>query len=87
MKVWLLVGLLAGLGTVNASESMTVSEQGSSISTPRHGQNMDTVRQNFGQPAQQLPAVGEPPITRWVYSGFTVYFEHDIVIHSVKHQS
>jgi hypothetical protein len=29
--------------------------------------------------------VGDPPITRWVYDRFTVYFENDRVIHSVVH--
>ncbi|NVJ62094.1 MAG: hypothetical protein HWE27_17015 [Gammaproteobacteria bacterium] len=87
MKIWLFVGLLTCFGTAAASESMGAGQQGSNITTPRHGQNMEAVRQQFGQPSQQLPAVGEPPITRWVYNGFTVYFEHDIVIHSVKHRS
>jgi hypothetical protein len=30
-----------------------------------------------------VPAVGEPPISRWEYTGYTVYFEHDLVLHSV----
>ena len=31
----------------------------------------------------QGPAVGNPPISRWEYPGFVVYFEHEHVIHSV----
>jgi len=27
--------------------------------------------------------VGKPPISRWEYPGFVVYFEHEHVIHSV----
>jgi hypothetical protein len=27
--------------------------------------------------------VGDPPISRWVYDHFTVYFEYDKVLHSV----
>ena len=53
------------------------------IQTPRNGLSMDQVRQQFGEPAQQVPAVGEPPISRWEYNGYTVYFEHDLVLHSV----
>ncbi len=34
-------------------------------------------------PASACPAVGEPPITRWKYPGFEVYFEHQLVIHTV----
>jgi hypothetical protein len=27
--------------------------------------------------------VGDPPITRWEYPGFVVYFEHHLVVHTV----
>ena len=30
-------------------------------------------------------AVGQPPITRWDYREFSVYFERDRVINSVRH--
>ena len=53
------------------------------IQTPRNGLSMAQVRQQFGVPAQEVPAVGEPPISRWEYSGYTVYFENDLVLHSV----
>lgn len=45
---------------------------------------MATVETRFGAPSQQQAAVGEPPITRWDYPGFVVFFEHDRVIHSVS---
>ncbi|MEW7978495.1 MAG: hypothetical protein G8D28_06820 [gamma proteobacterium symbiont of Phacoides pectinatus] len=44
------------------------------------------VRGRFGEPDQQLPWVGEPPISRWVYPDFTVYFEKEYVINSVVHR-
>lgn len=50
---------------------------------PTRGMDMDNVRNVFGEPSQQHAAVGEPPITRWDYDGFSVFFEHDKVIHSV----
>jgi hypothetical protein len=53
---------------------------------PATGQSMDKVRSRFGDPADTKPAVGEPPITRWVYDNFTVYFEHDLVINTVVHR-
>lgn len=52
--------------------------------TPAAGSTMEQVEKKFGKPGNVLPAVGDPPITRWVYDGFTVYFEHDRVIHSVS---
>lgn len=50
---------------------------------PARGMSMDTVIERFGQPTQRLPAVGDPPITRWVYDGYTVYFEDQHTITSV----
>lgn len=56
------------------------------IQAPRNGISMAQVRQQFGEPLQELPAVGEPPITRWEYDGYSVFFEHDLVLHSVIHR-
>jgi hypothetical protein len=50
---------------------------------PKSGQTMTAVESNFGEPTQKHAAVGEPPITRWDYPGFSVYFERDRVIHAV----
>ncbi|OQX41372.1 MAG: hypothetical protein B0D82_02390, partial [Candidatus Sedimenticola endophacoides] len=44
---------------------------------PSRGASMDQVRSRFGEPDQELPWVGEPPISRWVYPDFTVYFEKE----------
>jgi len=44
-------------------------------------------RRRGGPPRQKLPPVGDPPITRWEYPEYTVYFEYDKVITSVyKHK-
>ncbi|MFW5816384.1 MAG: hypothetical protein ACOCVP_05965 [Wenzhouxiangella sp.] len=52
---------------------------------PGNGQSMAEVERRFGPPTERAPAVGEPPITRWTYDGYSVYFEHDRVIESVLH--
>jgi hypothetical protein len=52
---------------------------------PARGLSMARVESQFGAPSQRLPAVGEPPITRWEYPNFTVYFEGQYVIHAVPH--
>ncbi len=54
---------------------------------PRRGATMDQVRAQFGEPTQQFPAVGVPPITRWVYPEISVYFEGQWVINSVVNRS
>ena len=50
---------------------------------PTRGMNMVATQEQFGAPANKTAAVGEPPISRWEYDGFTVYFEHQYVLHSV----
>ena len=51
---------------------------------PSPGVTMQAVEAQFGTPAQKRGTVGKPPITRWDYAGFSVYFEFDHVIHSVS---
>ena len=61
-------------------------------SRPKPGMSMTAVESSYGAPAERHRAVGganaqQPPITRWDYPAFSVYFEHDRVIHAVaRHQ-
>lgn len=52
---------------------------------PGNGLNMTEVESRYGVPLERHGAVGEPPITRWVYDDYSVYFEHQLVIESVLH--
>jgi len=73
-------------GTAQASGDVLLIESiqsAPSIDTPRNGLTMDQVRQQYGEPATTIAAVGEPPISRWEYTGFSVFFENDQVLHSV----
>ena len=56
-----------------------------SIQLPGRGMSMVAVEERFGSPRERVEEVGEPPITRWVYDDFTVYFEYQYVIHAVMH--
>lgn len=58
-------------------------DQAASVARPSKGQSMAAVEAQYGKPKEIVPAVGQPPITRWVYDGFTVYFEGSTVIHAV----
>jgi hypothetical protein len=60
------------------------SEEG--IPRPKRSMSMDQVSQRFGQPLTSYPSVGEPPITRWDYSNYSVFFEYDLVLTSVLHR-
>jgi len=41
------------------------------------------VEAQYGAPTERHSAIGNPPITRWDYPGFSVFFEHQHVVHSV----
>lgn len=51
---------------------------------PDRGASMDRVQSHYGAPVAVTPPVGDPPITRWEYPQFIVYFEHSLVIHAVE---
>lgn len=63
--------------------AQTPGTTGESPNHPARGTTMARVEATYGAPTQRLAAVGQPPITRWEYPGFVVYFEHSHVIHTV----
>ncbi|MEX0707412.1 MAG: hypothetical protein WD078_05565 [Woeseia sp.] len=50
---------------------------------PSRGMTQTRVEAEFGTPRSRQSPVGDPPITRWDYETFAVFFEHDRVIHAV----
>jgi hypothetical protein len=79
---------LAGLAQadiVAVDSGIAVKE--SDGAAPARGMTMSQVTSKFGAPSTKVPAVGNPPISRWEYPGFVVYFERDHVIHSVVSES
>jgi hypothetical protein len=50
---------------------------------PARGESKARVEERFGAPSEMVAAIGDPPISRWVYPEFTVYFEFDHVVHAV----
>jgi hypothetical protein len=82
----LCTGLLLAAGTAVA-ETLVVNDQltvaPTDVVRPARGSTMQTVEARFGAPQARHDAVGKPPITRWDYPGFSVFFEHQRVIHAV----
>jgi hypothetical protein len=77
---------LAGASPVLADVLLMEGIQSApAVDAPRNGITMAQVRQQYGSPVTEHPAVGEPPITRWDYDAYSVFFEHDLVLHSVIH--
>lgn len=59
------------------------------VPLPNKGMDKSTVSRQFGQPGIKHPAVGggsrqQPPITRWDYDGYSVFFEHSHVVDVVQ---
>src|SRR5689334_9776542 len=58
------------------------------VTLPAKGVTMTAVKKQFGEPRDKKPTVGgdtpkHPPITRWDYDGFVVFFERDRVVDAV----
>jgi hypothetical protein len=66
---------------IASDQGIAVRDAG--VAAPARGMTMAQVASKFGDPVTKVPAVGNPPISRWEYSGFVVYFERDHVIHAV----
>ncbi|MBL3526948.1 MAG: hypothetical protein JMN27_01290 [gamma proteobacterium endosymbiont of Lamellibrachia anaximandri] len=66
------------------NEAPLNSEEG--IPRPDRGMTMKQVKTAFGEPSTEHPWVGYPPITRWDYTDFSVFFEHEYVLNSVVHR-
>jgi hypothetical protein len=82
------IGLLLALA-IGAAHADTLLLDGvemaspSASQRPQRGESKARVEARFGAPSQMIAAVGDPPISRWEYPGFTVYFEGELVIHAV----
>jgi len=76
-------GMAANADTLQmgSSENAALFEQ---PGKPTRGMTQARVEQQYGAPASREVPVGEPPITRWDYAGFVVFFEYDRVIHAVS---
>ena len=81
----LVIGLAVGANAQNlnietADQSVSFDDPGK----PTRGMSRDRVQAYFGMPKSRRNPVGDPPITRWDYANFVVFFEYDKVIHSVS---
>ena len=70
-------------GGVLQAEELAVPQTPTATERPARGMSMHSVEARYGAPSKRFDAVGQPPITRWEYPGFVVYFENQLVIHAV----
>ncbi len=79
------LALLLAFGTLAHAETvkMVGATAGSDDGRPTRGMTQASVQSKYGSPVSTRSPVGDPPITRWEYSDFVVFFEYDKVIHAV----
>lgn len=86
---WLVsIGAALALSGPAFADELKVPAAGGAADKPTSGMSMESVEAKYGAPTRRAPAVGgastaQPPITRWEYPGFVVYFEHNRVVHTV----
>lgn len=90
----LLATTVLGLGLIMAAPAradtllMQQVQKEHQAPMPARGMTMAQVQRRFGAPLSKLPTRGgdaplHPPINRWQYANYIVYFERNKVIHSV----
>ena len=85
-RLLLLLALFLPLGAYADTLQIPIGQQGgSALQLPQFGESQRAVLERFGLADEEHPSVGNPPITRWDYREFSVYFEHKHVINSVRH--
>ncbi|MDD3609812.1 MAG: hypothetical protein PHI49_08665 [Halothiobacillaceae bacterium] len=77
----LILGLAAPLQAQTLSPAQAAPIE---RAVPVRGLSMNQITQRYGEPRERVAAVGKPPISRWVYNDFTVYFEHRTALHAVR---
>jgi len=91
MALSLAAGLaLSATGPVVA-DTLLVNQMSTAQATaadrPARGASMASVESRFGSPTSRSAPVGQPPITRWDYPDFVVFFEYNHVVHAVARRS
>ena len=83
VRTLLLLSLLATGPAWAETLSVPAGAPAAAAEGPKRGNSMSTVQSRYGEPVTRHAAVGQPPITRWDYAQFAVYFENDRVLHAV----
>jgi len=83
LRILVSVALLASTPALADALNTATGQPAATGDHPHRGSTMATVESRYGAPVNRHAAVGNPPITRWDYPQFSVYFENDIVLHTV----
>ncbi len=83
VRTLLLLALTLAQPALAETPSTLIGDPAAASDRPNRGSSMAAVQGRYGEPTNRHSAVGNPPITRWDYPQFAVYFEHDRVLHAV----
>ena len=83
VRTLLILALAVAQPALAETLSTTTGDPAAAADRPSRGSTMAAVQSHYGEPTTRHAAVGDPPITRWDYPQFSVYFEHDRVLHAV----
>jgi len=85
MRMMTLIALLFAAMGIASADTLQMDGAMASMNDgrPSRGMTQSSVESKYGSPASIQAPVGEPPITRWEYADFVVFFEYDKVIHAV----
>ena len=87
MKGLIVAAILALSVTAATADVLLIDEvrQVDRMELPENGTTKADVQAKFGEPDEKGAAVGDPPISRWDYGNYSVYFEYDRVLFTVLH--
>ncbi len=83
------LSLAPALPCVATADELTIpGDAPAAITLPKKGETQTKVVKIFGEPQKKYAPVGgetqkHPPITRWDYANFSVFFEHSHVVDAV----
>ena len=83
VRTLMLLALLAAGPAWAETLDVPTGDPAAAVERPRRGSTMSDVQSRFGEPVNRHATVGQPPITRWDYPQFAVFFENDLVLHAV----
>ena len=86
-KLLLVLSLVMAMGVGAQNLDMSATDRSGTFDAPgkpTRGMTQQAVEASYGAPQNMRAPVGDPPITRWEYAGFVVFFEYDKVIHAVS---
>ncbi len=90
---WIRIAIVSAflLGTPAVADILKIGEGDPQVverdDRPARGMSQIQVVDAFGEPRLKVPAVGDPPISRWDYGSYSVYFEGNYVLHSVDYST